>query len=117
MADFLWMSRGGCLIDGSGDLALATPDGSLQDMILTRLKAAIDGWQLYRIGADLDNLIGRTVDAELELAIRRQVETALTQDFLPRGSFQVKTLPTGTLIQVFVYINDSLMATAQVNAS
>jgi hypothetical protein len=104
-------------VDGTGDLALGSPDESLQDMIQTRLKAAIDGWQLYRIGADLDNLIGRTVDAELELTIKRQVEAALTQDFLPRGSFQVKTLPNGTLIQVFVYINDSLMATVQVNAS
>lgn len=114
MADFRWMSCGGCLMDGSGDLALATPVESVRDMIHTRLKAAIDGWQLYRIGADLDNLIGSTMTVELELAIQRQVESALTKDFLPRGSFQVKTLPAGSLIQVFVYLSDTLMATAQV---
>jgi hypothetical protein len=114
MPDFKWMSCGGCLVDGGGDLAFASPDESLQDMINTRLKAAFDGWQLYRIGADLDALIGNTVDAEAELAIRRQVEAALTQDFLPRGSFQVKTLPIGSLIQVYVYLADTLMATVQV---
>jgi len=115
--DFKWMSCGGCLVDGAGDLAFASPDESLRDMIMTRLKAAFDGWQLYSIGADLDTLIGNTVDAELELAIRRQVETSLTQDFLPRGSFQVKTLPSGSFIQVFVYLSDVLMATVQVTVS
>ena len=115
MPDFRWMSRGGCLVDGSGDLAFSGPDESVQDMILTRLKAAFDGWRLYRIGADLDRLVGNTVDAELELAIIRQIETALTQDLLPRGSFQIKLLPFGSRVQVFVYIKDTLMATVQVN--
>lgn len=117
MPDFSWMSCGGCLIDGTGDLALATVEDSLHDMIVTRLKAALDGWQLYRIGADLEALVGNTVTDELEIAVRRQVEMALSRDLLPRGGFQVKTLVVGNLIQVFVFVQESLVATIQVTAS
>lgn len=113
--DLKWMSCGGVVMDGAGDLAFtASPLETLQDMVITRLKAAFDGWKLYRIGADLERVIGETVQPEIEMRIKRQVETALTRDFLPTGSFIVKTLPSGSEISVFVYMQNTLLATYQV---
>jgi len=118
MVDFRWMSKGGLVLDSTGDISLtATPWECLATMVNTRLKAAIDGWKLYQIGADLENLIGTTVAAELELSIQRQVQSALSQDFLPTGSFTVSTLLVGPqTIQVFVYVQNQLVASTTVSA-
>ena len=114
--DFLWCSNGGLLLDGSGDIAITqSPLESLRDMVNTRLKAALDGWKLYRIGADLDRVIGETVSPEIELRIQRQVQTALTRDLFPSGTFQVKTLAAGAQITIFVYLQQTLVTTANVN--
>lgn len=113
--DLNWMSRGGVLIDGSGDLAMGDTLSSLKDMVGTRLKTALDGWKLYRIGADLHRVIGETVSPELEIRIQRQVEAALLKDFLPQGSFTVKTLPSGSQITIYVYLQDKLLATETVD--
>jgi len=40
-------------------------------------------------------VIGSTVAAELETTIQRQVESSMSQDFLPMGSFTVSTLKVG----------------------
>ena len=86
-------------------------------MVTTRLKAALDGWKLYPIGADLENLLGSTVAAELELSIQRQVRASLSLDFLPLGSFTVSTLVVGPqTVQVFVYVHNQLVATTTVSA-
>ena len=81
-------------------------------MIRTRLKAAIDGWQLYNIGADLQSTMGTIVGPELELTIQRQVSQSLTNQFLRSGDFQVRTLAEDGTITVFVYINNKLIASA-----
>lgn len=57
----------------------------LEDMVRTRLKAAVDGWKLYRIGADLDRMVGQTDPREYEPAIQRLVHSALTRQFLAAG--------------------------------
>ncbi len=116
MIDWRWMSKGGLLLDGTGDIALTGSDGleSLEDMVRTRLKAALDGWKLYRIGADLGEQIGKTVDAELELEIKRQVVRSLTTEFMPRGAFRVETLADGGRVHVMVYVSGSLIAKAVV---
>jgi hypothetical protein len=117
MVDFRWMSNGGLLIDGSGDIACTSADSkeSKIDVVRSRLKAALDGWKLYPIGADLDNLRGQTIDEELEKAIHRQVTRCLSNEFLPEGSFQVETLADIDRIHVFVYIEGQLAASATVS--
>ena len=114
--DLGWMSKGGLLQDGSGDIAFTvSPLQCLKDMAYTRLKATLNAWKLYpMIGADLDSCPGQTVAAELETTIQRQVTAAFTQDFLPYGSFTVKTVPMGSTIQVFVFLDKTLIATTTV---
>lgn len=116
MQDFSWQSNGGLLLDTTGDIALTEPSGrqSLQDMIVTRLKAAIDGWQLYNIGSDLRSAMGNIVSEEIEVTLQRQVTQSLTNQFLNKGDFTVQTLADGDLITVYVYVNSSLIATALV---
>jgi hypothetical protein len=80
-------------------------------------QGGFDGWKLYTIGADLLSLIGTTVNAELELNIQRQVTSSLSQNFLPTGSFTVSTIRVGPqTVQVFVYVQDQLVASNTVNA-
>lgn len=117
MRDFRWQQNGGVLLDGSGDFALSSADGreSLYDMIRSRLKAAVNGWRLYQIGAGLQDYIGRTVDLETELAIKRSVARALQLDFLQQGTFQVETIAVADIITIFVYLNAQLVAQATLN--
>ena len=119
MVDWRWMSEGGLLLDGTGDIAFSDPTTteSLIDMVRTRLKALFTGWQNYRIGADLQSLLGQPLDAELEARIQRQVTTARSTQLLPRGSFQVLTLPNGERISVLVYIGQQLIAMAALNSN
>ena len=57
--DFRWMSRGGVLLDSTGDVSFTqTPWECLRSMVNSRLKAAFDGWKSYQIGADLENIDG-----------------------------------------------------------
>jgi hypothetical protein len=116
LVDWSWMSNGDLLLAG-GDLATTDPStlASIQDMVRTRLKAAIDGWQLYSIGADLAARLGDTIDAELNITLRRQVNNSLTNQLLPRGSFNVKSIADHGTITIFVYINQSLIASATLN--
>lgn len=116
--DYSWMSQGGLLLDGSGDIAF-TANGmeTTVAMVRTRLKAAVDGWKQYRIGAGLDQFPGDTSDAEMEITIKRQVLTAISNGFLPTNLFTVQTLRLGGEIQVYVYLNDQLIAQASVVVS
>lgn len=112
LVDWQWMSQGDLLLSG-GDLATdPTTLASIQDMVRTRLKAALDGWQLYSIGADLQARIGDTVNAELNITLRRQINQSLTNQFLPRGSFTVQSLTDNGIINLYVYVNQSLIANA-----
>jgi hypothetical protein len=116
VVDFKWMSRGGLLIDSSGDISFnATTLESIQDMIATRLKAAANGWQSYTIGADLESLIGSTDPEEIEIAIQKQITQSLTNQFLQKGSFTVQTISSGKLVNVYVYIQETLVASTSVN--
>jgi hypothetical protein len=117
--DWRWQSAGGILLDGRGDIAFTgtTTSESTIDMVRTCLKATLAGWQNYQIGADLESLLGSTVDAELESRVQRQVTTALSTSFLPRGSFQVQTLPNGNSMTVLVYIAQQAVAIATLDAS
>lgn len=117
MPDFRWQSLGGCLLDGNGDIAMAAPAESALDMIRTRLKADLNGWKLYPIGADLQNLVGQTMAPELETTIQRQVSVALTNQLLSPGQFEVQTVTVSNMIDVYVYIQRQLLLTLQVNKS
>jgi hypothetical protein len=91
------MSQGGLLLDGSGDIAMCSSTlDSLKDMVRTRLKAELNAWKLYAIGADLNSQIGEMAPDELEPAVQRLVRTALSRDFLPSGGFSVETLVSGS---------------------
>src|ERR1039458_2602401 len=102
------------LVDGSGDIACTDPStlDSVQDIVKSRLKAALNGWQLYSFGADLQARVGDTIDPELDVNLRRQVCRAMTDDFLPRNAFDVRTLAFGDTIQVMVYLNNQVIAQA-----
>ena len=92
--DLRWTSQGGVLIDGTGDLAVTlTPQEELETMTATRLKAAVDGWKSYAIGAGLEDFKGSSIgiNQNTELAIQRRVTSSLTNQFLPAGSFTVQT--------------------------
>ena len=86
--DWRWQSNGGILLDGTGDIAL-TSDGtpeSLLDIVRTRLKTTLNGWKLYRIGADLETFLGELIDPELELSIARQVQAVtVKKNFVING--------------------------------
>ena len=81
-------------------------------MIRSRLKAAVNGWQLYAIGANLQSAMGTVISEELEITLQRLVASSLTNQFLQQGDFQVATLAEGDMVTVFVYINSTLIATA-----
>lgn len=116
--DYKWMSDGGFLLDGSGDLALTdSPMECATAMVRSRLKAAIDGWQLYRIGCGLEDYLGGTSDSAAETSIRRRVLAALSNRYLPSSSFDVKTLRLGEQVQVFVYMQQRLIASISVNTT
>jgi hypothetical protein len=112
------MSQGDLLLSG-GDISTTDPTTlqSIQDMVRTRLKAALLGWQLYPIGADLLARLGDTVSAELNTTLRQQINQSLTNQFLPRGSFTVNSLSDGGIIYLYVYVNKSLIASAVVNTT
>jgi phage baseplate assembly protein W len=113
MIDLLWMSKGGLLLDGTGDLASTDDVGvSVVDITRSRLKAALNGWKLYAFGADLQSLVGETVNPEIEVTLQRQVYTALTDNFLPRAAVTVTTLAYGDTIRVLVYLSQTLLAQA-----
>jgi len=116
LVDWAWQSQGDLLLAG-GDIATTDPATiqSLQDMVRTRIKASLNGWQLYPIGADLPARLGDTIDAELNITLRRQVNNSLTNQFLPRGSFTVTSLLDNETITIFVYVNQSLIASAVLN--
>ena len=111
MVDFRWMSKGGLLLDGDGDIAVtsAATLESIVDLVRTRLKAAYDGWQLYRIGADLEANIGQINTAELEIKVRRQAAGAIG-DILPAGAYEVLTLRRESDLTVLVYLQGTLIA-------
>lgn len=113
--DYKWQSNGGLLLDGTGDIASTqSPMETAIDMVRTRLKATLKAWKLYQIGAGLDTFIGNSSSAEAETAIQRQVLGALSKNYLPSGTFDVRTLRLGGTIQVYVYISDKLIAQAEV---
>lgn len=116
LVDWVWMSQGDLILSG-GDIATTDPSSldSLKDMVRSRLKAALDGWQLYSIGADLQARLGDTVDAELNITLRRQINQSLTNQFLPRGSFNVQSFTDRGVVNLFVYLNQSLIASATLN--
>lgn len=117
MADFRWQSSGGILLDGNGDIATTLNSlEELQSMVLTRLKAAVKGWQLYSIGAGLETFPGNPVNANTELSVQRAVTSALTRQFLSSGAFTVQTLAVGNTIEVYVYINRTLIASTTVSS-
>lgn len=114
--DYSWMSNGGLLLDGNGDIAFTKSDmDTIISMIRTRLKSAVDGWKLYRIGAGLDGFLGNTSDAEAEIAIQRQVIGALSRNYIPAGLLDVQTLRFGNEIQVYVFVTNQLVAQATVS--
>jgi hypothetical protein len=112
------MSSGGVLMDGTGDIALTSSQWqSTVDIVRSRLKATLHGWQLYPIGADLEALRGQAIQQEVQAQIQQRVTAALTYQFLPSGSFQVKTRAAGESIRIYVYLNNTIAATVTVTNS
>ena len=112
-----WGQNGGIYLDGTGDIAQSSPNDCLADMVRTRLRARLQGWQLYAIGADLATLPGTTCDATAELMAQRMVTAALSNSFLPQGSFQVQTTRAGGQLNVYVFLSNTLLAQATVDTS
>jgi hypothetical protein len=115
MPDFRWMSSGGILLDGNGDIATTLNSlEELESMTATRLKAAVDGWKQYAIGAGLEAFQGQPVNTNTELSIQRAVTSALTRQFLPSGSFTVQTLAVGSTVEIYVYLNQTLITSTAI---
>jgi len=116
VTDFVWQSQGGVLIDGTGDLACTVEStlDSTVDVVRSRLKAALNGWKLYAVGADLQAGVGQSIGPELELTLERQVTQSLSDGFLASSSFQVQTLATSGQVLVLVYLSGQLIVQAAV---
>ncbi len=116
MTDFVWQSQGGVLIDGTGDLACTVEStiDSTVDVVRSRLKAALNGWKLYAVGANLQAGVGQAIGPELELTLERQVTQSLSDGFLASSSFQVQTLATSGQVLVLVYLSGQLIVQAAV---
>ncbi len=116
MTDFVWQSQGGVLIDGTGDLACTVEStiDSTVDVVRSRLKAALNGWKLYAVGANLQAGVGQAIGPELELTLERQVTQSLSDGFLASSSFQVQTLATTGKVLVLVYLSGQLIVQAAV---
>ena len=119
MIDFSWQTNGGVLIDSTGDIAFTSTDWEcLTDMVVTRVKTTLNGWKLYSIGANLQQLVGssstKNTISNIESQIQQQVTLALTHNFLPQGSFTVSTIPLGNIIKVYVFIKNTLLASTTV---
>ena len=116
MTDFVWQSQGGVLIDGTGDLACTVEStiDSTVDVVRSRLKAALNGWKLYAVGANLQAGVGQAIGQELELTLERQVTQSLSDGFLASSSFQVQTLATSGQVLVLVYLSGQLIVQAAV---
>jgi hypothetical protein len=119
MVDFRWMGSGGILLDGSGDIACTDPTTleSITGIVRSRLKAALNGWKQYSIGADLQARVGDIVNPELEVNLQRQVYQSLSDGFLPRGSFTVQTLAYGDTVRLLVYLQEELLAQVTLSRS
>jgi hypothetical protein len=104
------------LIDGTGDLACTVEStlDSTVDVVRSRLKAALNGWKLYAVGADLQAGVGQAIGPELELTLERQVTQSLSDGFLASSSFQVQTLATSGQVLVLVYLSGQLIVQAAV---
>jgi hypothetical protein len=110
MADLRWMSMGGTLLDGNGDLATTLNSvEELESMVASRVKAAVDGWKLYTIGAGLEVFPGMPVNINTELSIQRAITSSLTRQFLSAGSFTIQTLAVGNSIEAYIYLNKTLL--------
>jgi hypothetical protein len=116
VTDFVWQSQGGVLIDGTGDLACTVEStiDSTVDVVRSRLKAALNGWKLYAVGANLQAGVGQAIGPELELTLERQVTQSLSDGFLASSSFQVQTLATTGKVLVLVYLSGQLIVQAAV---
>jgi hypothetical protein len=114
--DYKWMSQGGLLLDGNGDIAFTSSDlETTVSMVRTRLKAATDGWQAYPgLGAGLENFRGQTSNAETELSIQRTVLNAISAGYLPQSMFTVNTLRIYGQILIFVFLNNQMIASSSV---
>ena len=116
IVDFKSMSKGGLLLDASGDIAFTDNSfEALKAMVVTRVQAALNAYKLYpMIGADLDNVLGTTVAEEAETTIQKQITQALTNQFLTTGSFSVNTIPLSNSIVVYIYLQGTLVMTTTV---
>jgi hypothetical protein len=116
--DFRWSSQGGVLMDGTGDIADTTGTmDSIQDIVRSRLKAGLNGWKLYQIGAGLKRALGQANSNEVSVVIQRRVVSVLTNDFLAPGSFTVSTIALGNAITIYVYIQNTLISTVTVTVA
>lgn len=113
--DYKWMSQGGVLSDYTGDIALGTSNQGTLDLIYSRLKAAIDGWKLYYIGANLQSYTGVVIDSTSQQSIQQSVTLALSNQFLPNGSFQVQTTSSGNEIDIYIFVNSALVSQANIS--
>lgn len=117
--DYKWMSQGGLLLDGSGDIAFTS--SSLETtiaMVRSRLKAAVNGWQLYPgMCVGLDNFRGNTSNSQTEADIQRAVLNSISSGYLPKSSFTVNTLRIYGAIQIYVFLNSQLIATSSIDTT
>ena len=105
-------------MDATGDISLTTTNmESIKDIIQSRLKADYRGWALYNIGADLQSFMGQVISSELTTSLSRRIISSLTSSFLPAGAISIRTLVTGDMVQAFVYVAGTMVATATTDKS
>jgi hypothetical protein len=114
--DFSWMSEGGVLSDFTGDIALTTSDEGTLNLIYSRLKAAVNGWKLYSIGAGLESYTGQVIDSTLSRAVQNAIVLALSNQFLPNGSFSIQTTSSGNELDVYIFVNSTLVSQANITS-
>ena len=115
MADFGWISSGGLLMDTTGDISLVAGYTEVQSLVISRLKASVEGWQIYTFGANLENRIG-DLTSTVAVKIQRQVAQSLS-DILSAGMYSVKVIIVGETAQLYVFVNNTAVVTATISAT
>jgi len=80
----------------TGDIAFGTSRSRPLQLVYSRLKAALTGWKaICDLALIYNPFAGIVIDNTSQLAIQKNITLALSNQFLPNGSFQVQTTASG----------------------
>ena len=107
----LKFSTEGDLEINNGDLELATPQETINQDILNRLKSNNPEWYRYpNIPANLEDIFGLDNTFQTAEIARKKIKKALTNDNrINEGDLRIQIVPTSSSTQeVFIFVNTGI---------